>query len=226
MTQDDHIERGDEDGHDGCATGAAAHHRPQRPPHPVAINFYWRPAQERAVADLLRRAESGATRLRMEAPAEGGATAMGLYIAMALGRPCVVICATDERAARWVTRFRAWAEDLDGVYAGRLAERATLTPPPPDKPLPLLWATSCQAFARQRPRLLQRGAMWLDRIAPTTRALHQRLGRAEALLIVDRCPTLTPYEDEVIGGLLAEAPECAHLTITSPTPPGATGVSG
>ncbi len=219
-------DHGDPEDHHSCATGAAAHHKPQRPPHPVALEIDWQPAQERVVADVLRKAEGGATRLRFEAPAGGGATGMGLYIAMALGRPVVVVCDSAEPAERWVARFRACAEDLDGIFSGRLAERATLTPPAPDKPLPLLWATHWQVFARQRPRLLQRGSSFVDRLAPTMRTLHQRLGRAEALLIVDRCPATTPYEDEVLAGLLAEAPGCAVLTITSPSAPSTTGLQG
>lgn len=223
----------DDDGHGhSCATGAAHRVDTTRPPHPVDLAVRWRRYQELAIARLLRADHSGDRRLQLVAPPGSGKTLMGLFVALALGRPIVVLANTRVIAAQWLEALREHAVDIEGRHAheggpaagasggiaGWLDARVCDALPGSDQRMPMLVATTYQAFTRQRPQGLVRGANVADRLAPTLAAVHRRYGAAGVLLVLDECHHLQAWWGEALGALLDEHPDVAVLGLTA-TPP-------
>lgn len=200
-----------------CATGAASADE-ERPPHPLDLAVQWRRYQELAIARLLRAAQEGERRLQLVAPPGSGKTLMGLFVALTLGRPIVVLANTRTIAAQWRETLLHFAIDFGGHFGGRLAERVVDELPSEDERMPLLLVTTYQAFTRQRPSALQRGEDVAERLAPAVARLHERYARAEPLLVLDECHHLTAWWAEAIGALLDAAPGTAVLGLTA-TPP-------
>lgn len=201
-----------------CATGAATADDGGRPPHPIDLAIAWRRYQELAIAHILEAAQRGERRLQLVAPPGSGKTLMGLYVALALGRPIIALANTRAIAEQWRATLIERGLDLEGRFGGKLADRVASELPGDDDRMPLLLATTYQAFTRQRATALQRGDAAGDRLAPELVRLHARYGRAEPLLLLDECHHLTAWWSDAIAALLEAHPGCVVLGLTA-TPP-------
>ena len=201
-----------------CATGAAHSNVTPRPPHPLDMAVQWRPSQELAIAKILAAAETGASRLHLVAPPGAGKTWMGLYVALALGRPIVALANTRGIAEQWRAACVQNVVALEGRFSGAIADRVVTELPGTQDRLPLLLATTYQAWTRQRPDKLQRGASVRERLAPSVLGLHDRYAAAGALLILDECHHLLAWWAEVIEHQQQTFEELVTLGLTA-TPP-------
>ncbi|MCO4763174.1 MAG: DEAD/DEAH box helicase family protein [Myxococcales bacterium] len=197
-----------------CHTPAKA----ERPPHPLELNVQWRRFQEIALAQLLSAAMTGDQRMQLVAPPGAGKTLMGLYVALQLGRPILVLSNTRAIAAQWRDTLLNFGLDHSATF-GDLDRYVALDLPPEGERMPLLTSVTYQAFTRQRPAKLRQNAKTVrDRLAPSVTKIADRYGQAAPMLVLDECHHLRAWWADVLSDFVEQWPETVILGLTA-TPP-------
>lgn len=190
----------------------------ERPPHPLDLSVEWRRFQEIGLAQLLSAAMTGDKRMQLVAPPGAGKTLMGLYVALQLGRPIIVLSNTRAIAAQWRDTLLRFGLDHSGQF-GDLSGCVGMTLPRAEERMPMLTSVTYQAFTRQRAARLRQGASDVrERLAPTVSAVADRYGRTAPLLILDECHHLRSWWADVLVDFLERWPETVVLGLTA-TPP-------